>query len=129
MTNDNSCRVLIADDDKLVRGLLSSMLSVLGADVVGEAENGVEAVQAFEKYAPDLTLLDINMPVRDGIGALEDIMARDPNAIVVMLSATSDMEVAERGVNAGARNYVRKGATPDALTIMLKSALELVNGN
>ena len=126
MANDIPCRVLIVDDDELTRDLLKSLLPVLGAEVVGEAVNGEETLEVFTACAPDITFLDIRMPGKDGTEALKDIIARDPAAIVVMLTAISDSEGAATCMEAGARNYIRKGATTPVLKIMLRGALDLV---
>ena len=122
--NNDQCRVLVVDDDKDIRDLIKFMLRSFGAEVVGEAENGEEAVQAFDKYIPDITFLDIDMPVKNGFDALKEIKEKNPAAAVVMLSATSDIAVADACIESGARYYLRKGAAPEALKIMLKAQLE-----
>lgn len=78
--NGAACRVLIADDDNLVRTFLTSLLTDLGAEVVATAENGRDAVRAHGLCNPDLTLLDLQMPVMNGDAALREIIARNPNA-------------------------------------------------
>ena len=125
MVNDNPCRALIVDDDELMRNLLTGLLPEMGAEVVGEAKDGVEALAAFDELRPDITFLDIKMPVKDGTEALRDIIASDPDAIVVMLSAISDIDVAETCREAGARHYIRKGTAPPILKIMLQAGLDL----
>ncbi len=126
MENDNLYRVLIVDDDEMTRDLLKSLLPGLGAEVVGEAVNGEEAIEVFNQCNPDITFLDVRMPVMDGVEALKGIIGKDPDAIVVMLTAISDIEVAETCMEAGARNYIRKGAAAAVLRIMLQSGLDLI---
>jgi len=126
MENTDQYRVLIVDDDKLVRDLIKDLLQNFGATVVGEAENGEEALQAFDEYKPDVTFLDIEMPVKNGIDALKDILAKDPNANVIMLTATSDMDVVDMCAEIGAQSFIRKGAAPAALNTMLKAGIDKI---
>ncbi len=128
-TRNDKCRVLIADDEPRIRTLMRALLSGFDAEVVAEAENGLEAVQAFEECDPDITFLDIDMPVKDGIEALAEIIEKSPVAAVVMLTAKSDMEVADSCVEAGARGYIRKGATPGALSLLIKAQLDALSAN
>ncbi len=123
--NKGQCRVIVVDDDALVRGLLVAILSGLGADVIGQAENGKEAVAAYTEHKPDIMFMDIQMPVKNGIDALKEIIEIDPGAFVVMLTATSEMDVADNCISSGARNYIRKGAPPDVLQILIKGQLDL----
>ena len=108
-------RILIVDDDEVMRKLIGGMVAALGAEVVGEAENGEDAIQAFGRLRPELTLLDVNMPVKNGVDALQDIIALDAGATVVMLSANDDTSIAESCLYEGARNYIKKGAGPEDL--------------
>ena len=67
------CRVLVVDDDPMMKSVLRLVLNEIGAEVVGEAENGSEAVDLFKEHSPDLTLLDFEMPVQNGFQTLTDI--------------------------------------------------------
>jgi len=125
-TKDNPCRVLIVDDDKLLRDKLKLIIQGLGANVVGESDNGADALQAYETHTPDITFLDIDMPRKNGIIALKDIVQKDPNAFVVMLTATSDMDIADSCLELGASSYVRKGVEPHIMELMLKNQIEAV---
>ena len=100
-------RVLIAEDEALIRLDLKEMLEEEGYDVVGEAANGEEAVKLAEELKPDLVILDVKMPVLDGISAAEQIVA-SRIAPVVMLTAFSQRELVERAVDAGAMAYLVK---------------------
>ena len=100
-------RVLIAEDEALIRLDLKEMLEEEGYDVVGEASNGEEAVKLAEELKPDLVILDVKMPVLDGISAAERIVATRV-APVVMLTAFSQRELVERAVDAGAMAYLVK---------------------
>ncbi|MDQ1695777.1 MAG: two-component system, response regulator PdtaR [Frankiaceae bacterium] len=100
-------RVLIAEDEALIRLDLKEMLEEEGYDVVGEAADGEQAVRLAEELRPDLVILDVKMPVLDGISAAEQIVA-NRIAPVVMLTAFSQRELVERAVDAGAMAYLVK---------------------
>jgi response regulator NasT len=100
-------RVLIAEDEALIRLDLKEMLEEEGYDVVGEAGDGEQAVKLAEELKPDLVILDVKMPVLDGISAAERIVDQRI-APVVMLTAFSQRELVERAVDAGAVAYLVK---------------------
>ncbi|MFM9379238.1 ANTAR domain-containing response regulator [Gordonia sp. VNK21] len=100
-------RVVVAEDDSLIRMDLIEMLRDEGYDIVGEAPNGQVAVDLTEALTPDLVIMDIKMPVRDGIDAASEI-ARKRLAPVVMLTAFSQREFVERARDAGAMAYLVK---------------------
>lgn len=107
MTTSPPRRVLVAEDEALIRLDLKEMLEEEGYDVVGEAGDGESAVQLAEQLRPDLVILDVKMPVLDGISAAEQI-ARARIAPVVMLTAFSQRELVERARDAGAMAYLVK---------------------
>jgi len=100
-------RVLVAEDDSLIRMDLVEMLREEGYDVVGEAPNGQVAVELTESLRPDLVIMDIKMPVRDGIDAATEI-AQKRLAPVVMLTAFSQRDFIEKARDAGAMAYLVK---------------------
>jgi len=125
MADDSSqLRVLVVDDEKLMRDAIKVMLQGLEANVVGEADNGKKAIVAFDKHNPDITFLDISMPVKNGVDALREILAKDPSAVVIMLTAHSDISVAESCIHLGARDYISKGVPTDVLMTTLKAQLD-----
>lgn len=101
-------KILVADDEFHMRMMISSLIKTMNIEVAGEAMNGAEAVSMYRKTMPDLTLLDINMPVKTGEEALREIMAEFPDARVIMLTSVADMQTVEACLNAGARNFIRK---------------------
>ena len=107
MTASTQRRVLVAEDEALIRLDLKEMLEEEGYAVVGEAADGAEAVRLAEELRPDLVILDVKMPVLDGISAAERIVAKRI-APVVMLTAFSQRELVERAVEAGAMAYLVK---------------------
>jgi response regulator NasT len=103
-------RVVVAEDEGLIRLDLVEMLREEGYDVVGEASDGQQAVELTEKHRPDLVILDVKMPVLDGISAAEQI-ADARIAPVVILTAFSQRELVERARDAGAMAYLVKPFT------------------
>ena len=107
VTTSSPRRVLVAEDEALIRLDLKEMLLEEGYDVVGEAGDGEQAVRLAEELKPDLVILDVKMPVLDGISAAEQIVSQRI-APVVMLTAFSQRDLVERAVEAGAMAYLVK---------------------
>lgn len=103
-------RVVVAEDEAVIRMDLVEMLVELGHEVVGEAANGQQAVDLTRDLSPDLVFLDVAMPVRDGLSAAEEIAGEDL-AAVVMVTAFSQNDVAAKAAEAGAVGYVVKPFT------------------
>ncbi|MEY3168073.1 MAG: hypothetical protein RLY44_53 [Actinomycetota bacterium] len=108
----NSKRILIAEDETLIRMDLAEMLRENGYEVIGEATNGEEAVALSNELKPDLAILDVKMPKLDGISAAEKIVEIAP---VLMLTAFSQKDLVERALDAGVMAYVVKPFTIDDL--------------
>ena len=115
-------RVLVAEDDSLIRMDLIEMLREEGYDVVGEAPNGQVAVELTESLAPDLVIMDIKMPVRDGIDAATEI-AEKRLAPVVMLTAFSQRDFIDKARDAGAMAYLVKPFTKADLVPAIEVAV------
>lgn len=104
-------RVVVAEDEALIRMDLAEMLAEAGYEVVGQAATGEAALELVRRLAPDLIVLDIRMPVMDGLSAAEAIAAEGVTA-VVMLTAFSDPELIGRASEVGVSGYVVKPASP-----------------
>lgn len=103
-------RVLIADDHPVVcRGLAAIIRTEPGMDVVGEAANGEQALQMFRQHRPDVTLMDLRMPVMDGVEAIRAIRAENPTAAIIVLTTYQGDEDIHRALKAGAQSYLLKG--------------------
>lgn len=100
-------RILVAEDEALIRLDLAEMLVEAGFDVVGQASNGEQAVALSRELTPDLVMMDVKMPVLDGISAAEQI-GKERIAPVVMLTAFSQKELVERARDAGVMGYIVK---------------------
>jgi len=102
-------RVLIVDDAMFMRNMLRDLFTrAEDFEVVGEAANGAEAVERFRELRPDLVTMDIVMPGKSGIEALQEIMAGAPQACVVMCSALGQETLIVEAVQAGARDFIVK---------------------
>jgi response regulator NasT len=122
-TNLNSkrrARILVAEDETIIRMDLVEMLSEAGYDVVGQASNGHEAIELARDLKPDLAILDVKMPVLDGISAAEEIISIAP---VLMLTAFSQRELVERARDAGVMAYVVKPFSIDDLIPAIEVAI------
>jgi AmiR/NasT family two-component response regulator len=115
-------RVVVAEDEALIRRDLVEMLAEEGYDVVGQAADGARAVELAEEHRPDLVILDVKMPVLDGIAAAERI-ARSRIAPVVILTAFSQRELVERARDAGAMAYLTKPFTRSDLVPAIEIAV------
>ncbi len=103
-------RILLVDDSMFVRKQLSQILASEGFEVVAQANDGVEGLEAFKELHPnvDLVTMDITMPNMDGITCLEKIMAFDKSAKVIMVSALGKEELVKKSLMLGAKNYIVK---------------------
>lgn len=111
-------RVLIVDNHSMLRrGLRAACESADDIEVVGEAENGQQAVELAQSLTPDVVLMDLNMPLMDGAEATRRILANHPATAVVVLSMFEEDEQVLRAIHSGARGYLLKSKTDDALLI------------
>jgi two-component system chemotaxis response regulator CheY len=106
-------RILITDDALFMRVTLKNILTQNGYDVVGEAQNGVEAVKLYQELKPDLVTMDITMPEMDGIAALKEIRGSDPEAKVVMCTAMGQKNMVVEAIQAGAKDFIVKPFQPE----------------
>jgi len=116
--------VLVVDDHALVRrGVVNIIAHEPDLRVVAEASNGAEALDAYAKHHPDVTLLDLRMPVMEGVEAVRQIRALDPNAKVIVLTTYDTDEDITRALKAGAKAYVLKDITADDLIACIHDVL------
>jgi DNA-binding NarL/FixJ family response regulator len=118
-------RVLVVDDQALVRGGVSMLLRTAGHDVVGEASDGQEAVRLVERLHPDVVLMDIRMPRMNGIQATRQIMRAAPATRVIMLTTFAEDAEVYGALQAGALGYLVKDSEP---TAMLEAVQHAVRG-
>ncbi|MGB0671261.1 MAG: response regulator [Rhodospirillales bacterium] len=106
---------IVIDDMKAMRNLNKVLLKTIGVEVLGEAENGAEAVELYKSTSPDVVLLDVEMPVMDGFQALNAIRKHDKAANIVMVTTLSNWSVTEACMMAGAIGYIQKDEAPDVI--------------
>ncbi len=115
-------RILLVDDQRLMRDGLRILLEMeADLDVVGEAENGELALKAYEKLTPDVVLMDIQMPVMNGVEAITQMRARWPDAKVVILTTFDDDAYVFEGLRAGALGYLLKDVSGDELAEAIRT--------
>lgn len=120
-TEAKECKVVICDDQKAFREVMSLMLSLEpGLSVVGEAQDGGEAVRIVSELQPDIVLLDIAMPVMDGLEALPLIRRSAPLTQVVMLSGFTSTSTRQRALAEGACLFIEKGTDVPVLVTQIK---------
>lgn len=102
--------ILLVDDEAHIRKFISLLLRHLGVKRILEASNGSEALEVYEKEKADLILLDVNMPMMDGIETLQGLKRINPNCVVVMLTSLANRQTIDEAVKHGASNYIRKDA-------------------
>ena len=108
MSEKRKVRVLLADDESHVRLFIKSVMASMGCEVVAEAADGRQALEQFDKTAPDLVLLDINMPVMDGIAALKELRRKSDKVAIVMLTSLASADIVDQCLEAGANYHLRK---------------------
>lgn len=122
-----SKRILIVDDEASLRTLVRANLEVDGLEV-SEAVDGIEAMRMLAESQPDLILLDIMMPGKDGIEVLEDLAADEKlkGIPVILLTAKGEQEDLEKGVALGARGHITKPFDPEQMVRTVKAALGMI---
>ncbi|MGB3367877.1 MAG: response regulator [Acidaminobacteraceae bacterium] len=115
--------ILVVDDAAFMRMMIRDVLTKNGYEVLGEAENGAKAVEKYKEVKPDLVIMDITMPEVDGIQAVKEIKAFDPNAKVVMCSAMGQQAMVIEAIQAGARDFIVKPFQADRVIEAVKKVL------
>ena len=120
-------RILVADDASFMRQMIRDILESEGHEVVAEASDGIQAVDLFKQYHPDLVTMDIVMPRRSGIDAVRGIVQLDAGARIVMCSALGQETLVNEALQAGASDFIVKPFKPDAVAATLRRVLEKGN--
>jgi two-component system chemotaxis response regulator CheY len=116
-------RILIVDDAAFMRMMIRDILSKNGYEVVGEAQDGAQAVEKYKELKPDLITMDITMPEMDGISALKEIKKMDGNAKVIMCSAMGQQAMVIDAIQAGAKDFIVKPFQADRVIEAIKKTL------
>ncbi|MBI3623435.1 response regulator [Candidatus Pacearchaeota archaeon] len=118
-------RVMITDDSDSIRMVLRDILDIGHHELVAEATNGFEAVEKFNETKPDLLLLDMAMPKKDGISVLREILNTNPNAKIIMITASDNINTMKECINSGALAYLLK---PFNFEDVLKTITNILEG-
>ena len=116
-------RVLVADDASFMRQMIREILEAEGHEVVGEASDGVEALEEYERLKPDLVTMDIVMPRCSGLDAVRSIIKIDKEARVVMCSALGQEALVTEALEAGATDFIVKPFKPDSVVATLEKVM------
>ncbi len=117
-------RVLLADDHRMLREGLRRSLTDEGFDVVGEADNGEQAVRQVAELSPDVVLMDVSMPEMDGVEATRAIRSTDTATRVIMLTMHADKEVLAEAIRAGATGYLVKDCSIEEIAEAVRMAMQ-----
>lgn len=116
-------RVLIVDDAKFMRTLVRDALTKAGHEIVGEAENGNQAVDLYKNLKPDLVTMDITMREKDGLDAASEILKSDARARIIMVTALGQEDLLARAIKMGVKDFVVKPFPPERLQQAAAKAL------
>ncbi|RED66038.1 MULTISPECIES: response regulator [Cohnella] len=116
-------RILIVDDAAFMRMMIRDILTKNGYEVVGEAQDGAQAIEKYKELNPDLITMDITMPEMDGITALKEIRKLDTNAKVIMCSAMGQQAMVIDAIQAGAKDFIVKPFQADRVIEAIKKTL------
>jgi CheY-like chemotaxis protein len=119
-------KILLVDDEPHVRKFISLILRQLGSPTLLEAANGRDAVEIYQRESPDLVLLDVNMPVQDGIQTLRELMQIDPDCLAIMLTSLANRQTVEEALSLGAANYIRKDTPREEILASLQKTISEV---
>ena len=117
--------MVVVDDAAFMRLMLKDILVEAGHRILAEGETGEDAVDLYEAYKPDLMTLDMVMPRKMGIVAAEEILAKDPQARIIMVSSVGQEEVAKQALKLGVRAYLLKPFRPDQVKSCVTDVLAL----
>ena len=118
-----SKRILIVDDAAFMRMMIKDILTKNGYEIVGEAQDGAQAVEKYKELEPDLVTMDITMPEMDGITALKEIKSVNPDATVIMCSAMGQQAMVIDAIQAGAKDFIVKPFQADRVLEAIQKAL------
>ena len=119
----NGKKILIVDDAAFIRTMVKDILAPRGFEIVGEATNGNEAVQKYMELKPDLVTMDITMREKDGLEAAREILQKDPNARIIMVTALGQEQLLIESFKIGVKDFVVKPFEPERILSAVEKAL------
>lgn len=116
-------KILVVDDTEFMRLTIRRILEEAGYNVIAEAENGAIAIEQFKLHQPDLILMDITMPVMNGLEALKQIKTIDPNSTIVIVSALGQEMIVREAIASGAKSFIVKPFQAERLIELIERIL------
>jgi two-component system chemotaxis response regulator CheY len=101
-------KVMIADDSDAIRLVLRDILGIGGHEIVAEAENGAEAIEKFSQSNPDVLLLDLAMPKKDGLSVVKEVIEKHPDAKIILITASDNQNIINECLQHGAKSFISK---------------------
>ena len=115
--------ILVVDDASFMRMMIKDILTKNGFTILGEAENGLKAIEKYKELDPDLVIMDITMPEMDGINAVKEIKKINNNARIIMCSAMGQQAMVIEAIQAGAKDFIVKPFQPERVVEAVKKVL------
>jgi two-component system chemotaxis response regulator CheY len=122
-------KILLVDDEQHIRLFIKTLLTSMKYEVVAEARNGEEAVNLYRKIRPDLVIMDINMPIKTGEEALQEIIAEFPKAKVIMLTSSAEVATVTECLSLGAVNFIRKDTPVNEIKTFIANIWRELSGS
>ena len=116
-------KILIADDSDAIRLVLKDILSIGEHEVLAEANDGAEAVDLYKQYSPQVLLLDLAMPKKDGLTVVKEVIAYDPDAKIILITASDDQKIINQCLEHGAKSHISK---PFDFNTVLKAITDIL---
>ena len=116
-------KILIADDSDAIRLVLKDILSIGEHEVLAEANDGAEAVNLYQQYSPQILLLDLAMPKKDGLTVVKEVIAYDPDAKIILITASDDQKIINQCLEHGAKSHISK---PFDFNTVLKAITDIL---
>jgi len=107
-SRQNMASILITDDSDAIRLVLRDIVEIGKHFVIGEAYDGVDTIEKYSKLKPDLLLLDLAMPKKDGLTVIQEIIEMDPKAKIILITAADDIKIIDKCLASGAKSYIAK---------------------
>lgn len=121
----SNLKALVVDDEEHVRTYIVLVLRKLGIGTILEARNGEQALEMYKQERPDITLMDVNMPVMNGITSLQRIIEINPAAVVIMLTSLATRQIVEDSAEHGASHFVRKDTSKENMQKIIHETISL----
>lgn len=119
-------KILVVDDAQFTRNILKNIISKTNyGEVVGEAKNGKEAIELYKKLKPDMVTMDLVMPEKGGIEAIEDLLKVDPKAIIVVVSALGQEALVLEAAKKGAKDFIQKPFKTEQIIEVMERILKI----